>query len=61
MNIVKVRLKAEGKIYTETLFFPDEYNFSKVNKDFENKISDVCQNSHFQDIEDVKITIKMEW
>jgi len=61
MNIVKVRLKADGKIYTETLYFPDEYNFSKANPDFESKIKNVCLNSHFEPIEDVKIAIKMEW
>lgn len=61
MITIKIRIKTDGKIYTESLFLEDEYVISKSNPDFESKVKKACENSHFETIEEVKITSKMEW
>jgi len=57
---LKVKVKFEDKTYIDTVYLPEEYNFSKSNPDFINLINQKCVESGFTKPDTVNAVINME-
>ena len=61
--MIKLRVKvvADATTYTHLEFLPDNYNVAKENLDLQKLVEKVCNDSHIEDIQDVKVTASFEW
>jgi hypothetical protein len=58
---IRIKIKGDTKKHEETLFVPDEYNFSKENKALKASVEKACDESGIEDMQEVKLFADFEW
>jgi hypothetical protein len=58
---LRIKIRSEASTFSHLEFLPDDYVVSKNNENLKALVKKACDNSHFETIEDVKVTASFEW
>lgn len=61
MITLRIKIKSDTQTFTQVHFLPEEYIVSKQNNDLQALVQKACEDSHIEDIQDVKVTASFEW
>ena len=58
---VRIKIKNEDKIFTKNEYLEDGFSVCKSNPKLIAIVEKACEESHIEDIEEVKVTSYFEW
>lgn len=58
---LRIKIKTDSTTFTHVEFLPDEYIISKNNEELQRLVQKICDESHFKEIQDVKLYATFEW
>jgi len=59
--LLKIKIKAEGKTYTEEHLLNDDYVIAKNSEKLQKLVQKAIDSSRIEAVEDVITTVKIEW
>jgi hypothetical protein len=61
MIVLSIKIKAENKTNVSKIFLKDDFIISKSNKDLQNLVQKACDESNFEEIDEVIVSTKFDW
>jgi len=58
---LRIKIKTDATTFTHIEFLPENYVISKENKELQYLVQQICDKSHFTEIQSVKLAASFEW